>query len=374
MSRRQGDGVSVIVKQNRPVAMATFPLTTRAFGHLPSGESVEAWTLCGAGGLVLEVITYGAIVTQLKAPDRNGRLADVVLGFNNIDSYLADRAYVGAVIGRVAGRITGGRFNLEGNTYELARNEPPNHLHGGFAGFSTKVWHACPQNDSHAPSLSLMYKSLHGEEGYPGTVDVVVAFTVRHDNVLLVETKASADRATPFSLTFHHYFNLAGEAAGSIADHELQIHSSEYVPTDECMALLGRLEPVAGRENDLRRSRNLGDVLPLLIGSHGDLYCIRRTSQQRAESQLTPAARLLHPGSGLALEVSTTADYLQLYSGSGLDGSAVGKSGIPYARHAGVCLECEGYPDGANVPQMGDIILRPGFPRRETTAYAFQVA
>ncbi len=350
-------------------------MTTRAFGRLPSGESIEAWTLCGAGGLTLEVITYGAIVTQLKVPDKNGRLADVVLGFNNLDSYLADCAYVGSVVGRVAGRIPGGRFNLEGNTYELARNDPPNHLHGGLAGFNKKVWHAASQNGSNgAPSLSLAYKSLHGEEGYPGAVDVVLTFTVRHDNVLLIDTQATTDRATPFSLTFHHYFNLAGEAAGSIADHELQVHSDEFVPADEHMTPLGRLEPVTGRNNDFRRPRNLGAALPLLFRRHGDLYRIRRTSQQRAVSEPTPAVRLVHQDSGRVLEVSTTADYLQLYSGSGLDGSVVGKSGVPYARHAGICLECEGYPDGANVPQMGDIILRPGFPRRETTAYAFQLA
>lgn len=325
---------------------------------------------------MLEVIAYGAIVTQLKVPDRNGRLADVVLGFNTLDCYLADRAYMGAVVGRVAGRITEGRFTLEGITYELARNEPPNHLHGGRAGFNTKLWRACPQNQlSSAPSLSLACRSPHGEEGYPGTVDVVLTFTVRHDNVLLVHTEATADRPTPFSLTFHHYFNLAGEASGSIADHELQIRSGQFVPTDERMTLLGRVESVVDRGNDFRKPRKLGCALPLLFRNHGDLYRILQpTLQQRGKPKLISAARLVHPGSGRALEVSTTADYLQLYSGSALDGSISEKSGARYARHAGVCIECEGYPDGANCPQMGDIILRPGSPRRDTTAYAFQLA
>jgi aldose 1-epimerase len=347
-------------------------VNSRIFGLLPDGESVEAWTLCGRGGLVLETIAYGATVTRLLAPDRNGRLADVVLGFNNLDSYLSGRAYFGAVVGRVAGRIPGARFNLEGRTYELARNDPPNHLHGGVEGFDKKIWTASPmENPDGAPSLRLVYRSPDGEEGYPGTVDVAVTYTVTDDNVFLVDTEAVTDRPTPLSLTMHHYFNLGGEGTGSIADHELQIHSDEFVFTDEGMTLLGRTGSVIGRSNDFRQPRSLGAALRLLFQNHGDLYLLRGTGQEGTRSKPVAAARLVHPGCGRVLEVSTTETYMQLYTGAGLDGSLMGKSGARYARHAGVCLECEGYPDGANASSLGDIIVRPGHPQRHTTAYAF---
>src|ERR1035441_7739637 len=349
-----------------------FPLTSRVFGTLSDGGPVEAWTLRGSGGMLLEIIKYGAAVTRLLVPDRHGRLTDVVLGFDNFDSYKTSRAYSGAIIGRVAGRTTGARFSLEGNTYELARNDGLNHLHGGIEGFDKKVWSACPiENSSGAASLRLTYRSPDGEEGYPGNVDVAVLYTVTADNVLLIETEAVSDRPTPFGLTQHPYFNLAGEAAGSISDHELKIHSDEFVLTDERMTLLGRMKSVTGQENDFRHLRSLGDAIPALYQNHGDLYLIRRTEQSSAESKPVPAARLVHPNSGRVLELSTTESYLQLYTGTGLDGLLAGKSGIYYGRHAGVCLECEGYPDGANSPSLGDNILRPGKPRREITTYSF---
>jgi aldose 1-epimerase len=347
-------------------------LSSRTFGCLPNGKPVEAWMLCGAGGLGLEVITYGAAVTRLLAPDRNGILADVVLGFNDLDSYFAGGACLGAIVGRVAGRITGGSFNIEGRTYNLARNEAPNHLHGGVEGFDRKIWTATPiENPDGAPSLRLSYISPDGEEGYPGEISVTVTCTVTNSNVFWVETEAATDQPTPFTLTQHSYFNLAGEATGSIANHELQIHSDEFIFTDERMTLLGRVGSVTGRGNDFRKPRRLEDALPMLFQNHGDLYLVRREGEESPESKPVAIARLVHPASGRVLEVSTTESHLQLYTGAALDGSLIGKSGVPYARHAGICLECEGYPDGANAPELGDIILRPGHPRRETTAYAF---
>jgi aldose 1-epimerase len=348
------------------------PLTSRIFGTLPDGKAVEAWTLCGSGGLRLEIITYGAAVTRLLVPDRDGRLADVVLGFNNLAPYATGRTYSGAVIGRVAGRMTGARFSLDGIAYQLTPNDGLNHLHGGSEGFDKKVWTAFPMQDaSGAPSLRLTYRSTDGEEGYPGNVDVAVIYTVTGENVVRVETEAVSDRPTPFNLTLHPYFNLAGEAAGPISDHLLQIHSDEFVATDEQMTLLGRLKPVNGQHNDFRTLRGLGDAVPLLFRNHGDLYRIRRTGDCLAQAKPVPAARLVHPASGRVLELSTTESYVQLYTGVGLDGLLTGKSGTRYARHAGVCLECEGYPDGANSPGMGDNILRPGKARSEITTYSF---
>jgi aldose 1-epimerase len=347
-------------------------VAVRSFGRLPSGVPVEAWTLKGAGSLVAEIITYGATVTRLLTPDRHGRLTDVVLGFNGLDSYRANRAYLGAIVGRVAGRISGGRFSLDERMYDLARNDGPNHLHGGIEGFDKKIWTASPlSRQDGAPSLQLSYHGVDGEEGYPGALDVTVTYTITDDDALLVETEAVADMATPVNLTQHSYFNLAGEGSGPVTDHELQIHSSHYAVTDEHMTLLGHEEPVAGRSNDFRRPRNLGEALPALFQKHGDLYRLREKSNQIGNAKLLPAARLRHAASGRVLEVSTTATHLQFYGGTLLDGSLIGKSGVAYTRNAGLCLECEGYPDAVNNPGVGDIIVRPGEPQRDSTAYRF---
>lgn len=347
-------------------------ITSRTFGFLPDGKAVEAWTLCGQGGLTLEVITYGAIVTRLLVPDRDGHMADVVLGFNDLNSYMTDKAYFGAVIGRVAGRTAEAQFTVEGKTHKLTRNEFPNHLHGGAEGFNKKIWSALPMTRRDgAPSLRLTYCSPDGEEGYPGTLTTAVQYTVTEDNTFLVETDAVSDRSTPLSLTVHPYFHLGGEGTGSIADHELHINADEFVVTDENLVPLGRTRSVNGRCNDFRQLRHLGDAIPCLFQNHGDLYRVRGTKQKGTQSRPVPAARLIHPPSGRVLDVSTTEAYIQLYTGAALDGSAIGKSGAPYMRYAGVSLECEGYPDGVNAPHMGDILLRPGDVRQQTTAYAF---
>ncbi len=348
-------------------------LASRTFGFLPSGESVESWTLSGPGGLVLEIITYGGIVRRLLAPNLDGKLDDVVLGFNDLQSYLAGHPYFGAITGRVAGRITGACFTLDGKTFALARNDPPNHLHGGIKGFDKRIWTATPVDRAGGePSLRLSYRSPNGEDGYPGNMDVSVTYSITGDNTFLIETEAATDRPAPVNLTNHSYFNLAGEGAGSIADHELQIFSDELVPSDERHTLLGRLESVAGNGNDLREPRRLGEAILPLDKNHGELYLIRRDAG--AGHKLALAARLAHRASGRVLDVSTTASYLQLYTSSYLDGSLVGKSGAGYLRHAAVCLECHGYPDGVNVPALGDIVLRPGRVERHTTAYSFHCA
>jgi aldose 1-epimerase len=347
-------------------------ITSRTFGFLSDGKPVEAWTLWGQGGLMLEAITYGATVTRLLTPDRDGHMADVVLGFNDLNSYVEDRAYFGAVIGRVAGRMAEAQFTLEGKTYELARNDFPNHLHGGVEGFNKKTWIASPMTRrGREPSLRLTYCSPDGEEGYPGMVTAAVQYTVTDDNTFLVETEATSDRPTPLSLTVHPYFHLGGEGTGSIADHELQVNADEFVLTDEHLTPLGRTRSVIGQSNDFRQLRRLGDAIPCLFQNHGDLYHVRGAKQKGARSQPVSAARLVHPGSGRILDVSTTEAYIQLYTGAALDGSVMGKSGAPYLRYGGVSLECEGYPDGANAPDMGDILLRPGEVRQQTTAYAF---
>jgi aldose 1-epimerase len=312
----------------------------------------------------------GGIVTRLLAPGRDGAVDDVVLGFNDLDSYLAGHSYFGAITGRVAGRVAGAAFTLDGHTYRLARNDPPNHLHGGVVGFDKRLWDAASvdRNDG-APSLRLTYLSPDGEEGYPGNVQVAVTYTVTDNNAFLVETEATADRATPLCLTHHSYFNLAGEGSGSIEDHRVTIFATDFVPVDENLTATGRLESAANNDSDFREPRRLGDAIPQLFQQHGDLYAL----PAHGADDLAPAARLEDPTSGRVLSVSTTERYLQLYTGSSLDETRPGKSGKAYARFAGVCLECQGYPDVSNTALRQDVLLYPGRTRCHRTVYAFSV-
>lgn len=348
-------------------------LLSRRLGTLPGGEAVEALTLRGGGGVELELITWGAAVTRLSAPDRHGGRADLVLGYAGLDGYLADRASMGAMVGRTAGRITDGRFVLDGVPYQLPRNEGRNHLHGGAGGLHRRNWSARPSHrPDGAPSVTLSCGSADGEEGYPGNLSVDVTFTVTPSDVLLIETRAETDRPTLLSLAHHSYFNLAGEGAGSTADHWVRMEADSYVPMAADCTLSGRLAPVDGRANDLRRARRLGEIIPQLFLGHGDLYRVRRPAGDAAG--LVHAARLAHPPSGRLLDVFTTSSYIQLYTGVNLDGTATGRSGTPYRAHAGVCLECHGYPGGTEAAAMGSIVLFPDHPRQETTAYAFRTA
>jgi aldose 1-epimerase len=347
-------------------------IETRPFGTLPDGEIVPAWLLIGTGGMRLECIGYGGIVTRLLVPDRRGELADVVLGFETLESYLEGSAYFGAIVGRVAGRIPGARYCLDGRTYALTANDGPNHLHGGHRGYDKKSWRGTVvrRNDG-APSLRLEWISPHLDEGHPGTVHVGVTYTITHGNTFLIETEACTDRPTPFSLTHHSCFNLAGESHGTITDHDLQIHSDQCVAVDDRMTPLGRVEDLVGNGNDFRNLKNLGSSIPHLFKRHGDLYRLRPAAEASPMDTMMQAARLVHRGSGRVMVVSTTAPWLQLYTASELDEPVPGKSGKRYGRHAGVCLECEGYPDGISHPELGSILLSPGHTKRESTAYAF---
>ena len=330
-------------------------------GGIPT---IASYSLANASGFSVDLINYGATVTSIRAPDRHGRLADVVLGFSTPASYLASHPYFGAIAGRVAGRITGARFTLDGREYPLAANDPPNHLHGGRTCFDRRFWSATSVTSS---SVRLTYHSPAGEEGYPGAVDAIVTYTVTLDNSLVVETETASDHPTPCSLTQHSYFNLAGQGEGTIEHHELQIQADAFAPTDDYMGFLARRESLVNCSNDFTHPRRLSDAIPHLFNNHGDLYFLPRSGTNTPRQ----AARLTDPITGRVLTVSTTESCLQLYTGVSLDGTLIGKSGRPYGRHAGLCLECEGYPDGANTPALGDIILLPGHPRRQTTVYAF---
>lgn len=324
-------------------------MISRPFGALPSGKPVEAYTLT-AGTASLEVLNYGGIVTSLRVPDRHGRQADVVLGFARLEPYLASHSYFGAIVGRIAGRVTAGRIMIDGRSFQLPCNDGGCHLHGGYIGLDQRLWLArAVERTGGSDSLQLIYRSPDGEAGYPGNLDLTVTYTLTSANEFIIETEACADEVTPLSLAHHSYFNLAGEDSGSIAGHEIQVTADALVPVNEKLILSDRREPLAGQPGDFSQACRLGDVLPRLVQAHGDLYLLRKP---HVETVVTPtlAARIVEPLSGRVLEVFTNESCLQFYTGSGLGGSPAGKSGRAYGPHAGLCFECQGYPNGAEHP------------------------
>jgi aldose 1-epimerase len=336
------------------------------FGTLPTGQAVDEYTLTNSHDMVMRVITYGGIVTQLHLPDRDGKMADVVCGFDNLNQYVAGHPYFGSIIGRVAGRITRGRYTLDGVDYSHAINDPPNHLHGGLVGFDKRIWTA---DTASKDSVRLSYLSSGGEEGYPGNVRVSVTYHLTDADEFIVDYEAITDRATPLSLTHHGYYNLFGEGSARIDDHVLQVFAKSYFPADERMTLLGRREFVAGRANDFTSPRRIGDVLPELWKSHGDLYLVRDS----VSLEPTLIAKLSDPHSGRVMSIRSTEPCVQFYTGVSLDGTLRGKSGRSYGRHSALCLECQRYPDVGSQSDLSQIVLRPGEKYRQTTVHTFSV-
>lgn len=341
-------------------------VTEKIFDTLPDGRAVKAYMLSGGGGLQVEVLTLGGIVSRILAPDNKGELGDVALGFSTIEEYLREPHYFGAITGRVAGRIGGGAITVEGKTYQLALNNGSNHLHGGVVGLDRRLWFAEPFADNDCAGVVLRYRSPDGEEGYPGNVDFTVTYKVTNNNELLFSTEAKTDKTTPISLTNHTYFNLGGEGSGSIGEHWLQIQSDQVAVMDEKMTLQGKLESVEGQACDVRQSTRMADMIPDLFLNHGDTYRIKGDLVELVAS-------VKHPPSGRTLTVRTTCPYLQFYTSMHFDGSRTGKSGGNYIKHAGFCLECEGYAEGVRYPELGDILVHPGQPQKHTTIYQLEV-
>lgn len=345
-------------------------IVSEYYGQLPKGEKVYEFTLTNKNGLSLKVINYGGIITELHAPDRQGRSKDVVLGLSSLKEYLAGHPYFGAIVGRVAGRITGAGFSLDGKEYRLALNDSPNHLHGGRNGFDKKLWSAAESAESaeSEPCLSLTYTSPDGEENYPGNVVITVTYAVTEQNELRIGYFAKTDQATPLSVTNHSYFNLAGEGSGSIGNHLLQIHTDKYVPADDDLTLSGKIETVLGKAIDFTLAKPIADIIREPMEIHGDNYMIHRSS----DLEVVPVATVIEPESGRKMQVLSSDSCLQFYTGKFLaQDNLRGKAGNIYSAYDGLCLECHGYPDGVNSPEIGDIILRPGEEYRQTTVYRF---
>lgn len=338
------------------------------FGAGPKGEPLHLFTLSNGRGVEVAITNFGGIVTSVMAPDRRGRAADVVLGFNSIGPYLAGHPYFGAIIGRIAGRLTPADFTLNGERHTLAANQFPHHLHGGQAGFDRRVWNAHVVTGGHGDELVLTYRSPAGEEGYPGNVDVTVRYGLTEANALTIGYQATSDRATPLSLTNHSYFNLKGESGGPVTSHQFQVLADEFTPVAPNFAHTGFRQPVVGQANDLRSPALLSARLDALFGRHGDNYLLREPRGSAA------VARVFEPDSGRVLDVFTTECCLQLYTGVNLDGTVVGKVGQPYRQFHGFCLECQGYPAAPHFPAFAPITLSPGEIYSQKTMYRFGVA
>jgi aldose 1-epimerase len=366
------------MESSRPLA----PLSSDAgvqrepFGTAPNGQPVDAYTLTNEGGLELRFLTYGGVIQCLLAPDRDGALADVVLGYDTLDDYAADPRFLGALVGRYANRIARARFALDGGEFRLEANDGDNHLHGGAHGFHQAVWSARPFADTRGVGAVLHHVSPHGEGGYPGTLDAHVRYTLTHDDALIVDYHAATDRATPVNLTNHTYFNLAGHDAGDVCGHELTVAASRYTPVDARLIPTGELLPVAGTPFDFRTPRAIGERIDATDAQleFGDGYDHNLVLDRDAGGPgLVYAARLHEPGSGRTVEIFTTEPGLQLYSGNAIVGGPRGKGGHDYVRRAGVALETQHFPDSPNQPSFPSTILRPGAVFASRTVYRFSV-
>lgn len=340
-----------------------------SFGKLPSGEEIQIYTLRNTKGMEARIMTYGGTVVSLKTPDREGKLADVVLGFDSLDGYVKGCPYFGAIIGRYGNRIGGAKFTLDGKTYKLAANDGPNSLHGGKVGFDKKVWKVDSANGS---TLALSYVSPDMEEGYPGELRVKVTYSVSEADELRIHYEATTNKATVVNLTNHSYFNLKDDGATSILDHVIMINADRFTPVDATLIPTGKLEPVAGTPFDFRTPHRIGERINAdnqqlkFAGGYDQNFVLNRTG-----SGLELAAKVTEPVTGRVMEVLTTEPGLQFYTGNFLDGTLTGKGGIVYRKRCAFCLETQHFPDSPNKPQFPSVTLRPGETYDTTTVYRF---
>ena len=349
----------------RPGRVRQQPLGTQ------EGKIIHLYTLTNSRGLEIRAMNYGAIILSIKAPDRKGQFADVVLGHDSLDGYIPNLPYIGAVVGRYANRIANGRFTLDGKTYALPKNDGPNTLHGGVKRtFDKVVWDDEPLNGSNG--VAFTYLSKDGEEGFPGNLKVKVTYTLTEQNELVVDYEATTDKATPINVSQHSYFNLAGEGTGDILNHEIMLNADRFTPVDKNLIPTGELRAVKGTPLDFPTPTKIGarieDRDEQLVLAHGYDH---NFVINRKDKGLTLAARVYEPGSGRVLEVFTTQPGVQFYTGNFLDGSITGKHGHVYQRRYGFCLETQHFPDSPNHPQFPTTILKPGETFREKTVFKF---
>jgi len=347
--------------------------TKKSFGKTPDGQPVDLFVLANKNGAEVSITNYGGAVVSVKVPDRSGKLADVVLGYDTIDGYVNDKSYFGALIGRYGNRIGHAQFVLDGKTYALAKNNGENSLHGGVKGFNKAVWTAKTLSKKDGQALELSYLSKDGEEGFPGNLKVTVTYTWTDANALKIEYSATTDKKTVVNLTNHSYFNLAGQGNGDILSHLLTIEADKFTPVDSGLIPTGELREIAGTPFDFRKPTAIGaridqDDEQLKLGGGYDHNFVLRRSAGSSESL---AARVVEPTSGRVLEVWTAEPGVQFYTGNFLDGKSAGKGGATYPKRAAFCLETQHFPDSPNQPKFPSVVLSPGERYHTITTYRF---
>jgi aldose 1-epimerase len=345
------------------------------FGTTSDGRNVERFILSSPSGVTIAVLSFGGVIQSIHAPDRNGALADVTLGYDTLPEYEKDKSYLGALVGRYANRIRAGRFTLDGREYTLAQNAGGNHLHGGMRGFNKAVWAVEPFEDGDDVGLVLEHLSPAGDEGYPGTLRERVTYRLTANGELAIDFFATADAATPVNLTQHAYFNLAGSGSGDILGHVLELSASRFTPVDATLIPTGELRSVRGTPFDFSTPERVGarigadDEQLRLAGGYDHNFVLDRP----AGGDLTLAARLTDPVSERGVDIHTTEPGIQFYTGNFLDGTVMGKGGVPHRYRSGLALETQHFPDSPNEPSFPSTILRPGEEHRSRTVYHFVV-
>ncbi len=346
-------------------------VTSRAFGETPLQEPVKLHTLTNKNGMSVSIMDYGATIVDLVVPDRDGKLADVALGFDRLTPYLHQTAYFGATIGRYANRIAKGTFELDHAAYHLPINNGPNSLHGGLRGFDKHVWKE-EAVDSDEPAVRFSLLSPDGDQGYPGNLFVTVTFTLSDDNELRIDYRATTDKKTVINLTNHTYFNLAGAGNGLVLDQVLTIDSDGYLPSDAELIPTGEIKDVTGTPWDFRTPTPIGQHLKE-TGTKPIGYDTTYVLKKGFFSDWQLAAEVEDPQSGRTMKVYTDEPGIQFYTGNFLDGSLVGKGGKPYPQHSAFCLETQHYPDSPNQDKFPSTVLQPGDTFKTSTVYAFGV-
>ena len=353
-----------------PLPAAELAIHSEVWGQMPDGSAVHLFTLTNRQGMTARITNYGGIVVSLTAPDREGRFADVVLGFDRLEPYLEKHPFFGCITGRFANRIGGAAFTLDGVQHQVTANSGTNHIHGGASGFDKKLWQATPRTEANRVALELRYVSPDGEEGFPGALDCTVTYSLDDENRLSIGYRATTDAPTVLNLTNHSYFNLAGEGAPSVLDHELTIPAESFTATDEQMIPTGELASLLGTAMDFTRPHRIGDrieadFLPLRQGKGYDHNFILTGGPG-----LKLAARVRHAGSGRVMEVHTTEPAVQLYTANHLK-NVVGKQGHRYPARSALCLETQHFPDTPNHSHFPSATLRPGEVFESTTTFRF---
>jgi len=344
-----------------------FSVAEDGYGEV-DGEKITQYTLTNPSGMIVKIINYGGTVTDIIVPDKDGKMGDVVLGYDSLAGYLQNgNPYFGCLVGRYANRIANAKFNLDGKEYKLAANNNGNTLHGGLKGFDKRVWKASDINTDSISSIKFTYDSKDMEEGYPGNLHAEVVYTLTKDNELKIEYTATTDRPTPVNLTNHCYFNLSAGTDSTILDHELMLRATQFTPVNDKLIPTGKIDTVYGNAMDFTSAKKIGKDISQVAGGYDHNWVF-----QKPENRFDLVASLYHPTSGRYMEVRTTEPGIQFYSGNFLDGTLKNtRGGVKYVKHAGLCLETQHFPDSPNQPTFPTTILKPGETYQQITVYKF---